>query len=246
MLQGLREVNGQAVPYERMFYGQPSTIREDEHNVVHSIHQGEGGEQGPLGSIGRCRQFRGFCAREKSCSHFWMTCTSCALPRELSKFMAFCRRSCGDMQESRMGEIPRSGTKQACILQDVNCWNKLPGFGQVLGCPLNSKECAFWELRWSTQISCLRSWRRSPEITFCFPESREARANYLLRVVRPGLVREFAERHDSSLWTCMCEILRVDPGECSANALRWEVLVSEVRFAQVVLRVGRVGLMHWP
>ena len=28
--------------------------------------------------------------------------------------------------------------------------------------------------------------------------------------------------------------------------LRWEVLVSEVRFAQVVLRVRRVGVMRWP
>ena len=47
MLQGLREVSGQAVPFVRMFHGQPSTyIWEDEHNVVHSIHQGEGGEQG--------------------------------------------------------------------------------------------------------------------------------------------------------------------------------------------------------
>ena len=36
-----------------------------------------------------------------------------------------------------------------------------------------------------------------------------ARANYFFRVVRPELVRGFAERHDSSLWTCMCEILRV-------------------------------------
>ena len=80
MLQGLREVNGQAVPYVRMFYGQPSTyIWEDEHNVVHSFHQGEGGEQGdalyafavlPWAASERCRQFRGFCAREKSCSHF--------------------------------------------------------------------------------------------------------------------------------------------------------------------------------
>ena len=33
------QVNGQAVPYMRMFYGEPSTyIWEDEHNVVHSIH----------------------------------------------------------------------------------------------------------------------------------------------------------------------------------------------------------------
>ena len=47
MLQGLREVNGKAVPFVGMFFGQRSTcIWEDEHNVVHSIHQGEGGEQG--------------------------------------------------------------------------------------------------------------------------------------------------------------------------------------------------------
>ena len=55
----------------------------------------------------------------------------------------------------------------------------------------------------------------------------------LLRVVRPELVRDFAERHDSSPWTCMCEILRVDPSECSARArnsatlpLRWAVRTS--------------------
>ena len=56
-----------------------------------------------------------------------MTHTSCALLRESSKFMAFCRRSCGDMQESTsMAERPRSGTKQACILEDVKYWSKLP------------------------------------------------------------------------------------------------------------------------
>ena len=81
-----------------------------------------------------------------------------------------------------------------------------------------------------------------------------ARANYFFRVVRPELVRGFAERHDSSLWTCMCEILRVwtqvkvvpTLAIKERCLLRWEVLVSEVRFAQVVLRVGRVGLLRWP
>ena len=75
MLQVLREVNGQAVPCVSMFHGPPSTHTwEDEHHVVHSSHQGEGGEQGDalmhlpfsLGQHG-ARQFRGFCAVVKSC-----------------------------------------------------------------------------------------------------------------------------------------------------------------------------------
>ena len=34
-----------------------------------------------------------------------------------------------------------------------------------------------------------------------------ARANYLLRIVRPDLVRSFAERHDRGLWQCLARIL---------------------------------------
>ena len=160
-----------------------------------------------------------------------MTFTSCAHLRASSKCTEFCRQSCGDMQEypDQRGKDPRSGTKPACILEVVKFWSALPSrkirrqaCGQVQGCPLNSKGCASWELRWATEISRMRFWRGSPEtITSCSREMRTfkaARANYLLRVVRPELVRDFAERHDSSLWTCMCEILRVDPGKCSANA----------------------------
>ena len=47
MLHGLREVNGQAVPHVRMFDGQPSTyIWRMSTTLLHSIHQGEGGDQG--------------------------------------------------------------------------------------------------------------------------------------------------------------------------------------------------------
>ena len=81
-----------------------------------------------------------------------------------------------------------------------------------------------------------------------------ARANYLLRVVRPELVREFAERHDQFVDMHVRDF-EGGPSQVSAVPtpaiqrrclLRWEVLVSEVRFAQVVPRVGRVGLMCWP
>ena len=45
-----------------------------------------------------------------------------------------------------------------------------------------------------------------------------ARANYLLRVVRPDLVRQFAARHDESIWTCLCQILGVPSDECDITA----------------------------
>ena len=69
----LREVFGQPVPYARMFFGQPSTdLWEDEHNVVHSIHQGVGSKVmplclccSPLGSMERCSSFEAFAAGRK-------------------------------------------------------------------------------------------------------------------------------------------------------------------------------------
>ena len=35
------------------------------------------------------------------------------------------------------------------------------------------------------------------------------RANYMLRAVRPEMVRGFAEGHNAGLWTCLCNILNV-------------------------------------
>ena len=36
------------------------------------------------------------------------------------------------------------------------------------------------------------------------------RANYLLRVVKPEATTSHAQRHNASLWKCLCEILHVD------------------------------------
>ena len=49
MLEGLHAIPGgaEALPFVRMFYGQPSRyLWEDCEGIVHAIHQGEGGEQG--------------------------------------------------------------------------------------------------------------------------------------------------------------------------------------------------------
>ena len=41
-----------------------------------------------------------------------------------------------------------------------------------------------------------------------------ARAHYLLRVVRPEQVQEFAGNHDTRLWACLCVILGIPPDMC--------------------------------
>ena len=49
MLEGLRSVHGgvETLPFVRMFYSSPSRyLWEDQEGVVHTIDQGEGGEQG--------------------------------------------------------------------------------------------------------------------------------------------------------------------------------------------------------
>ena len=48
MLEGLRSVHGgvETLPFVRMFYSSPSRyLWEDQEGVVHTIDQGEGGEQ---------------------------------------------------------------------------------------------------------------------------------------------------------------------------------------------------------
>ena len=42
-----------------------------------------------------------------------------------------------------------------------------------------------------------------------------ARANCLLRVVRPSAAVNFAETHDRAVWQCLANILRTDLSECS-------------------------------
>ena len=69
MMQGVREVKEEALPFVRLFYGQPSTyLWEDNDNIVHSIPQGEGGGQGDplmplLFSLGQHRALQAVAAQ---------------------------------------------------------------------------------------------------------------------------------------------------------------------------------------
>ena len=61
----------------------------------------------------------------------------------------------------------------------------------------------------------------------------QARANFLLRAVRPEAVEEFATRHDRGLWWCLAQILGVNLDQC-------EVGMQEAATLPLVL--GGLGL----
>ena len=74
-----------------------------------------------------------------------------------------------------------------------------------------------------------------------------ARANYLLRVMHPEAVEEFARRHDAGLWQCLCDVLGIDPGqettvkETAVLPCLLEVLVCGVHSNSEFQRSGQVG-----
>ena len=61
--------------------------------------------------------------------------------------------------------------------------------------------------------------------------SAAARANYQLRVVRPELTSAFAQGHDDGMWSCLCQILHIDPAAVHTRQL-----------ATLPLSLGGLGL----
>ena len=61
-----------------------------------------------------------------------------------------------------------------------------------------------------------------------------SRANYLLSVVRPDLVRSFAERHNGGLWQRLARIL--------GRSSEWDITTQEV--ASLPLSLGGLGLRN--
>ena len=53
-----------------------------------------------------------------------------------------------------------------------------------------------------------------------------ARANYLLRVVDPEQVQQFAQMHDQRLWQCLCQLLGITVDLCDDVARSAATLLS--------------------
>ena len=130
MMEGLRRVvdGEQILPFVRAFYGQPSTyLWDDDCGEVHTIPQGEGGEQGDplisssvLASTLLSPQCQPSWKRERSSSRTWTICTSVADRRGLEPSSIFWRDRCGSIPGSlSTGRRRRCGTGVGFSLQRV-------------------------------------------------------------------------------------------------------------------------------
>ena len=59
------------------------------------------------------------------------------------------------------------------------------------------------------------------------------RANHLLRVVPPDLIRSYAEKHDNLIWRTFCKI---------TGCLEWESYMKIREVASLPMRLGGLGL----
>ena len=104
----------------------------------------------------------------------------------------------------------------------------------MLGTPLGHADCVETQLR--ERLDDHQLLHRIPEVPdlqsrVLFLHYALARANYMLRVVRPELVQGYAEGHDRGLWTCVCRLLGSDVENARSREL-----------ASVPLSLGGLGL----
>ena len=108
MLKGLLTMEGgdQVLPFVWLFYGDPSTfLWDNDLGRVHSVLQGEGGEQGDplmpmLFSLGQHAALMAVAAARGGTARSWTICTSSPVQTGQWKCTTFCVKSCGATQES--------------------------------------------------------------------------------------------------------------------------------------------------
>jgi hypothetical protein len=111
---------------------------------------------------------------------------------------------------------------------------------KILGTPLGSPEFVSAHMRGlqeehSTLLDALQTMPEMQSAWLLLSLCANARANYYLRALPPGLSREFAERHDASLFQTVLRLLDQPAG--SEEDMQWARAV-----AQLPLRAGGLGL----
>ena len=206
MLSGLHrlEMGNRALPFVRMFYGDPSSYWwEDDGGVSHRIRQGEGGEQGDalmpllfaLASMQHSKQFRGSSALVNGCSRTMTTFTSCPHLTQSEQSAPFCNMSCSHMMFQVCNKGSRHwGHRWATRNLFPPIWSGIAKHAVLLErIPLVPDVQSAWLLL----VHCA-----------------QARATYLLRSLQPSRSEEFARSHDAGMLGCLCSILQLPVDQC--------------------------------
>ena len=247
MLDGLMNVErgGKVVPFVRMFYGSPSSyLWDDASGVTHTIPQGEGGEQGDplmplLFSLGQHSAL--VAIQEDLYDNEFLF----ALLNDI--YVARIRIHGGKTQVWNavddkpkfcdvLGQIGQRSDPHARVWRGSALPLDKQGV-KILGTPLGHPQFveAYLCKKTAAQEVLLERIPAIPDLQSSWSlllHCASARANYLLRVVKPKATRAYPQRHNEGLWKCLCKILHVDPGHCA------EAKVA----ASMPLNLGCMGL----
>ena len=222
MLEGLRRVEGgdQVVPFVRMFYGSPSEyLWEDATGVVHRI---------PPRALAATQE--SLQAGERLVAFLDDICTvtlpervgpvNVTLQAELWRHAKITVHggktkvwnSTGERPEAchELERVARLSDPEAIVWRGSGIPVDRQGI-KVLGAPIGHPEFVRRQLEIvSQEHQTLLSRIPHVQDTQCawllLVHCASARANYLLRVMHPEAVEEFARRHDAGLWQCLCDV----------------------------------------
>ena len=264
MLEALMEMESgsQVLPFVRMFYGSHSTyLWEDEAGVVHTVEQGEGGEQGDvlmpllfsLGQHAALKAVQEGLQEGERLFAFLDDIYVVTSPERVGEVYALLsthllrcssiRINVGKTQVwNAAGERPQACDLLERLSPENRVWrgSELPASEQgirILGTQLGRPEYVDAQLRATTEKhqTLLQRIPAVPDVQSAWSlllQCASSRANYLMRVIRPELVKSFAERHNVGLWKCLADILHL-----SGN---WDVTTKEV--ASMPWTMGGLGL----
>ena len=220
-----------------MFCGSPSQyLWEDERGVTHTIHQGEGGEQGDammllVYSLGQ-QLVQDELREDEALLAFLDDTHLVTSPERTTTVFATLQGALLTQASASTQAKQKSGIQQVkppgCnVLQMVAetfdptavVWrgSGLPTQQQgmkVLGTPLGHPEFVKTNLELKS-ISHQTFLDRIPLLQdvqaswLLLVHCAAARANYMTRVVEPGATQEFCDRNDGALWQCLSRIMQI-------------------------------------
>ena len=240
MLQGLANVCLSALPFVHQFFGSPSHyIWEDDAGVVHNIAQGEGGEQGDpmmplLFSLGQQAALMAVQRQLEAHERVFAFLDDVHIVTSPYSQAKLWRHSRIDVHDGKTQVWNASGLRpEGCDILDRAGRAVNPKFDsvwrgdgttntqgiKVLGTHLGHENFGRDHLRRTMEdhMSLLEKIPSLPDVQSAWAlllHCASARANYMLRAIRPELIVQFSVDHNAGLWSCLCNILRIAPDQC--------------------------------
>ena len=225
----------QALPFVRQFYGSPSCyLWTDDEGVVHSIPQGEGGEQGDammplLYALGQHAAVASIASKLEGSEKLFAFLDDIYIvchPSRVAEIYEMIRTDLWDYAKIRINDGKTRVWNSGGIIPEGietlgdDVWrgsSLLPESERglnILGAPVGKEAYVKASLEkklreQKTLLEAIPFMKNVQSAWLLLLYCRNSRANYLCRVVDPQYAEEYAVGHDANVLTCLCRILEI-------------------------------------